>query len=68
MARPLPPLATLLVRGRGERATFWAPQVVRLFTAVLLVGVVSIWFDDPTRLATAPGLSTAGPAFALRSW
>lgn len=51
----------------GERSSFWARQVVSLFTALLtLVSVISIWFDDPTRLATALGLVTAGLAFALR--
>ena len=33
---------------------------------LLLLGVVSIWFDDPARLATALGLVTAGLAFALQ--
>jgi small-conductance mechanosensitive channel len=52
---------------RDERVAFWARQGVRLGTAVLLtLGFVSIWFDDPTRLATALGLVTAGLAFALQ--
>lgn len=33
---------------------------------MLVVGIVSIWFDDPTRLTTALGLVTAGLAFALQ--
>ena len=33
---------------------------------VLVLGLVSVWFDDPTRLATALGLVTAGLAFALQ--
>lgn len=45
----------------------WTGQAIKLATAVLLVlGVLSIWFDDPTRLATALGLVTAGLAFALQ--
>jgi small-conductance mechanosensitive channel len=58
----------LIFPGREhERAEFWAKQFVVLFTAALLiVGVVSIWFDDPTRLTTAFGLVTAGLAFALQ--
>jgi small-conductance mechanosensitive channel len=32
----------------------------------LLFGLLSIWFDDPNRLATAIGLVTAGLAFALQ--
>src|SRR5581483_9809223 len=42
-------------------------QAVHLAMAVLLlVGLVSIWFDDPTRLTSALGLVTAGVAFALQ--
>jgi small-conductance mechanosensitive channel len=52
---------------KSERALFWARQAVNLLTAVILVlGVISIWFDDPTRLATAAGLLSAGLAFALQ--
>lgn len=50
-----------------NRALFWARQGVRLAIALLfLFVVVSIWFDDPMRLATALGLVTAGLAFALQ--
>ena len=35
-------------------------------TVLLLLGLASIWFDDPTRLTTALGLVTAGLAFALQ--
>jgi small-conductance mechanosensitive channel len=61
-------LARAALRGRaGARVEFWTRQGVRLATAVVLVvGVASIWFDDPTRLATALGLVTAGLAFALQ--
>jgi small-conductance mechanosensitive channel len=46
---------------------FWARQGVNLTGAVLLLfGITSIWFDDPTRLTTALGLVTAGLAFALQ--
>lgn len=31
-----------------------------------MLGLVSLWFDDPVRLATAFGLVTAGLAFALQ--
>lgn len=53
---------------RGDvRVKFWARQGVQLFLAVvLLLGLVSIWFDDPTRLTTALGLVMAGLAFALQ--
>ena len=52
---------------RDERIAFWTRQGIKLGTAVLMIlGFVSIWFDDPTRLATALGLVTAGLAFALQ--
>src|SRR4051795_13212040 len=39
---------------RRETYAFWVRQAVQVFTALfLLVGLISIWFDDPTRLATA---------------
>ena len=61
-------LAYRALRGHGyERAQFWTRQGIRLATAlVLVVGLASVWFDDPTRLATALGLVTAGLAFALQ--
>lgn len=49
------------------RLRFWAQQGVNFFTALaILLGVVSVWFDDPGRLSTAFGLVTAGLAFALQ--
>jgi len=55
------------VTARGERTAFWARQGIHVFTAVvLIIGIASIWFDDPTRLTTAMGLVTAGLAFALQ--
>jgi small-conductance mechanosensitive channel len=61
-------LARVLLRGRrNARVEFWTRQAIRLATAVLLsLGLISVWFDDPTRLATALGLVTAGLAFALQ--
>jgi len=42
-------------------------QAANLITGTLLVlGLLSIWFDDPTRLATALGLVAAGLAFAMQ--
>jgi small-conductance mechanosensitive channel len=47
--------------------TFWMHQAIQISTSVLLfIGIVSVWFDDPSRLATALGLVTAGLAFALQ--
>ena len=56
-----------LARRSNIQVGFWTRQGIRLFSAILtLVGLVSIWFDDPTRLTTAVGLVTAGLAFALQ--
>lgn len=61
-------LAHWLLYGRGyARTVFWTRQAISLTTALLLLlGLASLWFDDPTRLATALGLVTAGLAFALQ--
>jgi len=57
----------VLRRHPNEQTEFWARQTIQLITAfLLLLGLASIWFDDPTRLATALGLVTAGLAFALQ--
>ena len=52
----------------GERRgqfRFWSIQAIRLFLAVLLIsGLVSIWFNDPSRLASAAAFITAGLAIA----
>ncbi|ULE33448.1 mechanosensitive ion channel family protein [Mycobacterium sp. IDR2000157661] len=58
----------MVLRGiDNERARFWSRQAVNLgVAALLLVGLLSVWFDDPTRLATGIGLVTAGLAFALQ--
>ena len=51
----------------GTRFQFWAKQGVSLVLAVILMlGIASIWFDNPARLATAIGLIGAGLAFALQ--
>ena len=60
---------TRLASGRhyNDRVMFWTRQGTGL--AVLLLGalsVVSIWFDDPARLATAMGFVAAGLAFSMQ--
>jgi small-conductance mechanosensitive channel len=51
----------------GTRFQFWAKQGVSLVVAgVLILGVMSIWFDNPARLAGVIGLIGAGVAFALQ--
>lgn len=49
------------------RLRFWVQQFASLFTgAILLLGLVSIWFNNSGQLATVLGLFTAGLAFALQ--
>jgi hypothetical protein len=59
-----------LVTGRRHKAkvVFWTRQATSfILTALTLVGLLSIWFDNPTRLAQAAGLIGAGLAFALQA-
>ena len=43
-----------------------ARQAISLLgVLLLLLGLLSIWFNDPSRLAIAIGLVSAGLAFAL---
>jgi small-conductance mechanosensitive channel len=52
---------------RGSRFEFWARQAIKFFAAIVIViGIASVWFDDPTRLTSALGLISAGLAFALQ--
>ena len=60
-----------LVLRRTDHATvqtrFWMRQAISLLSAIVLIlGLLSIWFSDPSRLATALGLMSAGLAFALQ--
>ena len=69
-SRVLRGLAGLLA-GRSNSAAvqtrFWTRQGISLLTAIILIlGMLSIWFSDPARLATALGLVSAGLAFALQ--
>jgi small-conductance mechanosensitive channel len=51
----------------GTRFQFWAKQGVSLvIAAILILGIMSIWFDNPARLAAVLGLVGAGVAFALQ--
>ena len=46
---------------------FWSRQFIRVATTIFgIVGLASIWFDDPGRLAAGLGLLSAGLAFALQ--
>jgi MFS family permease len=54
--------------GKAEnRLLFWTRQGSSLAAfAVLLIAILSIWFDDPRRLGTVLGLATAGLAIAAQ--
>jgi small-conductance mechanosensitive channel len=52
---------------RASRVGFWVRQGISLMVAAMaVIGIVSIWFDNPANLTTAVGLVTAGLAFALQ--
>jgi small-conductance mechanosensitive channel len=54
-------------RSSSKQIAFWTRQGTSLFTAVLLILLlVSIWFDSPNRLTTMLGLVTAGIAIAMQ--
>ena len=51
----------------GKRFAFWTHQGISIaVTVALVVGLVSLWFDNPSTLTTAAGMVTAGLAFALQ--
>ena len=56
-----------LTGGKRQCIAFWTRQGISLITFLLgIAGFVSVWFDNPARLATGAGLVAAGPAFALQ--
>ncbi len=60
-------LGKLLRNREGKTAVFWTNQAISLITfAFGMLGLLSIWFDNPARLATGIGLVGAGLAFALQ--
>ena len=61
-------LLGLLVGSRGgTMVQFWAKQGVSLvIAAIVLLGLLSIWFDNPAQLAAVVGLVGAGIAFAMQ--
>jgi len=67
LSRLMRRLTRLAHDARKKRTAFWARQAVGLTIAVLtVIGLASIWFDDPGRLTGALGLFSAGVAFALQ--
>ena len=54
-------------RHRNERVMFWTRQGASVLTVVVIaIALLSIWFDDPSRLTTGFGIFGAGLAFALQ--
>ena len=52
---------------RDTSAAFWSRQFISIAALILtVIGLVSIWFDNPARAAAALGLISAGLAFALQ--
>jgi small-conductance mechanosensitive channel len=55
----------LAVGEKLERIRFWSHQIIRLVTAaVVCIGLVSIWFNNPAQLGSAAAFVTAGLAIA----
>lgn len=53
--------------GNRQKIAFWTRQGISLVLFLVgVVGLVSIWFDNPSRLATGAGLVGAGLAFAMQ--
>ena len=53
--------------GDRQRIAFWTRQGISLVMFIIgVIGLVSIWFDNPSRLATGVGLIGAGLAFAMQ--
>jgi len=61
-------LLRLMVRDRASlQVVFWTRQGIQLLNAiVIIIGLLSIWFNDPKTLATGLGLVSAGLAFAMQ--
>src|SRR3954454_17152846 len=58
-------LLKVVTNNKENRFQFWSRQAVRIFTtAVLLIGIVSIWFNNPSQLASAAAFVAAGLAIA----
>ena len=67
LSRGLRALTRAALGGRDDvRARFWTRQAVLATTVLLILLLVSIWFDRPGRLAVPAGLLTAGLAVALQ--
>jgi small-conductance mechanosensitive channel len=60
-------LGFAIQNNNDKRWVFWVRQGVRItFGLLLVVGILSVWFNDASHLATFFGLVSAGLAFALQ--
>lgn len=61
-------LAGVLIRDRSSDQTrFWFRQGIGgVLTVVLILGTMSIWFEQPNRLAAALGIITVAVGFSLQ--
>ncbi len=51
----------------SKRIAFWTHQGISITVALItVVGLISLWFNNPATLTTAAGMVTAGLAFALQ--
>jgi len=52
---------------RKQKTAFWTRQGISIILFIIaVIGFLSIWFDNPSRLATGIGLFAAGLAFAMQ--
>jgi small-conductance mechanosensitive channel len=60
-------MRALPIGQQRARVRFWGRQAVSLLVAIVgLIGLASIWFDNPRSMTTALGLFSAGLAVALQ--
>lgn len=65
IGRVLRLMSKALFGHREGRINFWTSQAIRILIAVVLItGMVSIWFNNPTQLGQAAAFITAGLAIA----
>jgi small-conductance mechanosensitive channel len=65
LTKALNGISRLILGKREERPRFWTRQGIHLVSAaILILGLLSIWFNNPTQLASFAAFITAGLAIA----